>query len=262
MARHADWPSRFDAHDYPQSIPDPDDVLAGAPAPWAALAHESRTGIDLATIQRRLELAGRNGAVAAYPEVSEVRTRVIDGVEEPFSGQSAVLVALFEEAGSTHVVLTRRSFELRFHSGEIALPGGRSDPGESPVDTALREAREEVGIDEGSVQYMGWLSPLMTVASGSSISPIVGRLAQRPELVIDQAEVDRAFTVSLDELLADGAYLQERWRREHSPYGSDADGYFPIHFYRVPGDLIWGATARVLTELLCLATGVGWADPQ
>jgi len=262
MARHADWPSRFEGHDFPQSIPDPDDVLAGAPAPWAALPTDERTGIDLATVRRRLEQAGRVGALTTYPEPAQVTTQVIDGVEEPFSGQSAVLVALFEEAGSTHVVLTRRSFELRFHSGEIALPGGRRDPGESPIDTALREAREEVGIAEGSVQYVGWLSPLMTLASGSSISPIVGRLAERPELVIDQAEVDRAFTVSLDELLADGAYLQERWRREFSPFGSDPDGFFPIYFYRVPGDLIWGATARVLTELLCLATGVGWADPQ
>jgi 8-oxo-dGTP pyrophosphatase MutT (NUDIX family) len=185
---------------------------------------------------------------------------VLDGVEEPFSGRSAVLVALFEEDGSTHVVLTRRSFALRFHRGEIALPGGRSEPGESPVATALREAREEVGIGESSVDYVGWLSPLMTLASGSSISPIVGRLARRPDLAIDQAEVDRAFTVSLDELLADGAFLEERWRRDRSPFGSDEDGYFPIFFYRVPGDLIWGATARVLTELLCIVTGVGWLD--
>ena len=151
MARHTDWPSRFDGHDYPQSIPDPDDVQAGAPAPWATLSLDSRTGSDLATIQRRLELAGRAVAVTSYPEPSQVTTQVIDGVEEPFSGQSAVLVALFEEAGSTHVVLTRRSLALRFHSGEIALPGGRRDPGESPIDTALREAREEVGIDESSV---------------------------------------------------------------------------------------------------------------
>ena len=262
MARQANWPSRFEDHDYPQSIPDPDDVLAGPAAPWAALHRAARTGIDLATIEQRFDEAGRRGAVDAYPPAAQVQTRVLDGVEEPFSGRSAVLVALFEEEGTTHVVLTRRSFALRFHRGEIALPGGRSDPGETPAVTALREAREEVGINEASVEYFGWLSPLMTLASGSSISPRVGRLAQRPELVIDQAEVDRAFTVSFDDLLADGAYLEERWRREHPPYGSDDDGYFPIYFYRVPGDLIWGATARILTELLCIVTGVGWAVAQ
>ncbi len=79
-------------------------------------------------------------------------------------------------------------------------------------------------------------------------------------MVIDPGEVDRAFTVSLAELAGDGAFLEERWRRNVSRPGSDEDGFFPIYFFRVPGDLIWGATARVLTELLCIATGVAWPD--
>ena len=262
MARHAHWPSRFDGHEYPQVIPDPDDVRAGAVSPWSSLGIEKRTGIDMATVERRFIDAGRRAVLDTYPSPNEEQTRVLDGVDEPFSGLSAVLVALFEEHGTTHVVLTRRSFTLRFHRGEIALPGGRRDDGETPVMTALREAREEVGIEESSVDYLGWLSPLVTVASGSSITPIVGRLARRPELAIDQAEVDRAFTVALDDLLADGVFLEERWRRDASPHESDEDGYFPINFFRVPGDLIWGATARVLTELLCIVTGVGWPGVQ
>ena len=241
MARHAHWPSRFDGHEYPQVIPDPDDVRAGAVSPWSSLGIEKRTGIDMATVERRVIDAGRRAVLDTYPSPNEAQTRVLDGVD---------------------VVLTRRSFTLRFHRGEIALPGGRRDDGETPVMTALREAREEVGIEESSVDYLGWLSPLVTVASGSSITPIVGRLARRPELAIDQAEVDRAFTVALDDLLADGVFLEERWRRDASPHESDEDGYFPINFFRVPGDLIWGATARVLTELLCIVTGVGWPGVQ
>jgi len=81
-------------------------------------------------------------------------------------------------------------------------------------------------------------------------------------MVTDPSEVDRAFTVSLAELLADGTFLEERWRRQLAQRTSGPDGYFPIYFYRVPGDLIWGATARVLTELLCVVTGVEWPEAK
>jgi 8-oxo-dGTP pyrophosphatase MutT (NUDIX family) len=173
-----------------------------------------------------------------------------------------VLVALFEEDGETQLVLTRRSFTMREHRGEIALPGGRSGDDESPVATALREAREEVGIDEQSVRVIGWLSPLATYALRSAIWPVVGFLDDRPVMVIDPGEVDRAFTVSMRDLLADGAFLEERWRRPSEWPRVDANGYFPIYFYRVPGDIIWGATARVLTELLCVVTGVEWPEAK
>ena len=168
----------------------------------------------------------------------------------------------FEEEGETHLVLTRRSFSMREHRGEIALPGGRSDPDETPIATALREAREEVGINETAVRVVGWLSPLVTLALGSAIWPVIGFLKERPVMVTDPAEVDRAFTVPLAELLDDGTFLEERWRREQLRPGADSDGYFPIYFYRVPGDLIWGATARVVTELLCVVTGVEWPEAK
>ena len=81
-------------------------------------------------------------------------------------------------------------------------------------------------------------------------------------MVTDPSEVDRAFTVSLAELLAEGTFLEERWRRPVAWLEPDAEGYFSIYFYRVPGDLIWGATARVLTELLSVVTGVEWPDSK
>ena len=73
-------------------------------------------------------------------------------------------------------------------------------------------------------------------------------------------EVDRVFSVALADLLADGAFVEERWRRSDPRPGADDDGFFPIYFFRVPGDLIWGATARVLVELLAIATGVDVGD--
>jgi 8-oxo-dGTP pyrophosphatase MutT (NUDIX family) len=261
MAPDGTRPARFEGHEFPQLLPEPDDIRAGALAPWSALSLGERTGLALDTVETRLKDALRHFDNSVIPGDPSAMT-VADIEGQPISRRSAVLVALFEESGETHLVLTRRSFSMREHRGEIALPGGRSDANESPTDTALREAHEEVGIPESSVRVVGWLSPIVTLALGSAIWPVIGFLDGRPEMVTDPAEVDRAFTVPLAELLAEGTFLEERWRRELARPGSDADGYFPIYFYRVPGDLVWGATARVVTELLCVVTGVEWPEAK
>lgn len=258
MARNAERPPRFEDHEFPQIVPEPDDIERGAPAPWSHLPESQRRGLSLELVLERLKASGRTFDVAAIPSEPHELAGVADDVERLITRRSAVLVALFEEDGETHVVLTRRSFELRSHRGEIALPGGRSDEHETPVETALREASEEVGLDAGLVEPVGWLEPLVTFASGSAIWPVVGTLERRPSLVADPVEVERVFTVALHQLVADGAFLEERWRRSGPRPTGDADGFFPIYFFQVPGDLIWGATARVLTELLCIVVGAEW----
>jgi 8-oxo-dGTP pyrophosphatase MutT (NUDIX family) len=260
--RNANWPARFEGYEYPQVIPDPDDVQAGSPAPWAAMRPEDRRGFTLKHVLDRLHAGERLLDGWPIPGDPQEMDAVADATSRPIIFRSAVLLALFEEDGETQLVLTRRSSELRSHRGEIALPGGRTDEGESPIETALREAHEEVGISPASVTTVGWLSPIVTFASGSAIWPVVGLLGGRPVMVSDPAEVDRAFTVSLKDLMADGAFLEERWRRDVPRPGADDDGYFPIYFFAVPGDIIWGATARVLTELLCLVAGVDWPDAK
>jgi len=260
MTRSGEWPTRFVDHEYPQVIPEPDDIRSGGPAPWAQLELTKRTGLSLSAVLDCLRDRGRTYDVSTMPTSPIDLEGVTQANRELITRKSAVLVALFEEAGETHVVLTRRSFALRSHRGEIAFPGGRSDIDEAPIDTALREAHEEVGLEPTLVTPVGWLNPIVTFASGSAIWPVIGVLAERPTLNADPAEVERAFTTSLSSLLEEGAFLEERWRREHRGSGGDTDGYFPIYFYRVPGDVIWGATARVLTELLCCATGVEWPD--
>jgi 8-oxo-dGTP pyrophosphatase MutT (NUDIX family) len=261
MAPDGTRPARFEGHEYPQTLPEPDDIQAGEVAPWSTLSAEDRTGLTLELVESRIRDAVRHVDNSQIPgDPSTMAVLDIEG--QPITRRSAVLVALFEEAGETHVVLTRRSFSMREHSGEIALPGGGSDEDETPIVTALREAREEVGIEETSVRVVGWLSPIVTLALGSAIWPVIGFLDERPAMVTDPAEVDRAFTVSLTELLMEGTFLEERWRRATPRPGADEDGYFPIYFYRVPGDLIWGATARVVTELLCVVTGVEWPEAK
>jgi 8-oxo-dGTP pyrophosphatase MutT (NUDIX family) len=162
---------------------------------------------------------------------------------DPNPRPAAVLCALFEEKGEAHVILTRRSSNLRSHTGEVSFPGGRLDEGEPPLDAALREADEEVGIDAASVDILGHLSPLVTVAGEVIITPFVGALPGRPLLQPSPAEVERAFDVSLAELMSEGVYREELW----DILGETGRS---ISFFELLGDTVWGATAWMLRDLL------------
>ena len=166
-----------------------------------------------------------------------------------------MLVALFEEAGETRVVLTRRAAHLRTHTGEVSFPGGRLDAGETPEAGARREATEEVGLDGSLVEVVGRLTPLTTFSSGATITPVVGALPAPPRLVANPHEVEHVFDVSLAELAADGVFREERWvvpGRVLPVVGWGEDGSFPVSFFELPDDTVWGATARMLVELLRL----------
>jgi 8-oxo-dGTP pyrophosphatase MutT (NUDIX family) len=162
---------------------------------------------------------------------------------------AAVLVPLFEEAGETSVILTRRSSRLRSHTGEVSFPGGRVDPGEAPLAAALREASEEIGLAPDEVEIVGQLSALSTISSAAAITPFVGALARRPLLNPNPAEVERVFDVSLAELASDGVYHEELWELPEM-------GWRHMNFFQLAGDTVWGATARMLRELLELIFSV------
>ena len=232
-------PRRFPGHEYPQVIPEPDEVRPGGRPPWADLAPAARRGLSLERVASALARRGQDGAPPKF------------GAADESAPRASVLVALFDEGGEARVVLTRRARTLRAHRGEVALPGGRREAGEAPWETALREAREEVGLDPTTVRPLGWLAPLSTRVAAGAIVPVVGALTVRPALVAQPDEVERVFTVALSDLLVEGAFLEERWRRE-GLVGPDDEGFYPIYFYRVPGDLLWGATARILTDLLSM----------
>ena len=114
-------------------------------------------------------------------------------------------------------------------------------------------AHEEIGLEPSMVTPLGFLSPIYTLASSSAIWPVVGIVPERPAFSVDTSEVDRVFSVPLSELLNLENFREQRWWRQTSRR-TESDGAFRVHFYRVPGDLVWGATARILTELLTLAT--------
>jgi len=233
-----------------QVIPRPARAYAGVPAPWAALPPERRRGLGLAVARRAVE-AHHRGLVA------EERV-AFDGFPDP-GAPAAVLVPLFERGGETRVVLTRRAAHLRTHTGEVSFPGGRLDAGESPEVGALREAAEEVGLDPAQVEVVGRLTPLATFSSGATITPVVGVMPGAPRLTANPHEVEHVFDVSLAELAADGVFREERWvvpGRLMPVADSGEDGSFPVWFFELPHDTVWGATARMLVELLRIVLDV------
>jgi 8-oxo-dGTP pyrophosphatase MutT (NUDIX family) len=154
-----------------------------------------------------------------------------------------VLVPLFLEAPSQslHVVLTRRRLDLRRHAGEISFPGGRQDPEDAQLSaTALREAEEEIGLPRAQVELIGELTPVSTFATGYLIHPFVGLIPPGQEWQLSPREVDGVLELSLD-ALREGK-TRTRLKRRGISFETDA--------YVVDEHLIWGATARILQELL------------
>jgi len=171
----------------------------------------------------------------------------------PDARHAAVLVLLAHLPDGLSLLLTRRSMHLRNHRGEISFPGGRIDPGETPVEAALREAAEEVALDPTLVRVHGELDHLSTVVSRSHIVPVVASVEAAPALRAAPDEVDRILWASLDELSEPSVFREEWWGTP--PLDR------PIWFFELPDETIWGATGRMLHQLLRLAHGVGGPEP-
>jgi 8-oxo-dGTP pyrophosphatase MutT (NUDIX family) len=165
-----------------------------------------------------------------------------------------VLAPIFDENAAAWVVLTRRSQHLRTHKGQVSFPGGRQDPGETLIEAALREAREEIALDTRDIEIVGELDHIEMLTSDSSIVPFVGVLPGRPATYTpNPAEVEAVIDVALDELVQDDVFRAELWPMRWSTEDAEVR---PMYFFDLYGDTIWGATARMLVNLLSVALGV------
>ena len=155
---------------------------------------------------------------------------------------AAVLVALYPHDGVLRAVLTKRREDLRRHPGEISFPGGRYDHTDAALlATALREAHEEIGLAPEAVDLLGALEPTPTIATGYAVYPFVGLLEPGHEWTLSAREVAQVLELPL-RALRDG-YRRQRLIRRGVPIRTDT--------YVVDDDhLIWGATARILSDLL------------
>jgi 8-oxo-dGTP pyrophosphatase MutT (NUDIX family) len=147
---------------------------------------------------------------------------------------AAILAPLFERDGEPHVWLVRRPQSMRSHAGQVAFPGGKSDPSDaSAMATALRETEEELGIPPAEVDVLGPLDDINTI-TGFTISPWIGWVPPNVPLRPNPAEVERAFAAPLR------AFLEPQ------------TGVWPRHGWTIDGELVWGATAAIVRDFVAI----------
>jgi 8-oxo-dGTP pyrophosphatase MutT (NUDIX family) len=159
--------------------------------------------------------------------------------------RAAVLVPLVDDGGPARLLLIRRTAAMPTHQGQVAFPGGFVNPGESdPVETALREAEEEVGLPRAAVRILGILDDFPTRSDTVAVTPVVGGIDRLPELRAEPAEVARIFSIPLEALAR-----PEGWTsRTESLRGRDRT----IHSFEHDGETLWGLSARIVLALLAL----------
>lgn len=158
---------------------------------------------------------------------------------------AAVLIPLLQQEGKWHILYTRRNITLAEHSGQVAFPGGRSDPGDrGPEMTALREAHEEIGLLPEDVTILGRLNDFVTITN-YLVTPIIGVIPWPYDLHLSNVEVSRAFTIPLD-WLVDPSNYEEHQRALPDPYGTVS----VIYYHPYDGETLWGASARFTQRLI------------
>jgi 8-oxo-dGTP pyrophosphatase MutT (NUDIX family) len=148
---------------------------------------------------------------------------------------SAVLMPLFYNQGQYHVLFTERSDEVVFHKGQVCFPGGTQESSDvSLLQTALREAEEEIGLDDKDVEIVGELDDITTLVTNYVISPFVAFIPYPHSLKTDGKEVKATFSVPLSFLMDEANFKQDSYAYEYE------------------GHIIWGATARILRQFVGL----------
>jgi 8-oxo-dGTP pyrophosphatase MutT (NUDIX family) len=162
----------------------------------------------------------------------------------------AALLLVYPHDDTLFVALTVRGSGLRNHTGQVSLPGGRVDEGETFEQAAVRETQEEIGVDPASVDVLGRLTPLHIPVSGYVLHPIVGVTPMRPAFQRAEWEVARIIEVPVS-VLADPAIVKHEVRTRIDK-GHSIDVHVP--YYDIDGEKVWGATAMVLAEFCAILT--------
>lgn len=153
----------------------------------------------------------------------------------------SVLILLYEDDGIIKFPLTQRPDYLGTHGGQISLPGGKAEPGEDNITTALREGEEEIGVKASNVKVIGTLSEFFVIPSNFLVTPVLGFLDTKPNFIPDPKEVVRVLEGRLDNLLEEDAIKTKEIL---------AAKMYPMmapHF-EIEREVVWGATAMILNE--------------
>jgi 8-oxo-dGTP pyrophosphatase MutT (NUDIX family) len=163
--------------------------------------------------------------------------------------RAAVLLPLVATEAGPALILTRRTNHVEHHKGQISFPGGALDDGESPLDGAVRETHEEIGVPVSDVQVLGGLDDEEAAVSGFMVSPFVAALPYPARLRVSADEVDAVLVVALRALLEPRNVRTELYRR---PRGDSV----VMYYYQAGPDVIWGATGRIVARFLERVFGV------
>ena len=166
------------------------------------------------------------------------------------AADGAALLLIYPHDETLHVALTVRGSGLRNHTGQVSLPGGRVDAGETIDAAALREAQEEIGVDPRAVEVLGRLTPLHIPVSGFLLHPVAGYTSMRPAFQRAEWEVARIIEAPVS-VLSDPAVLK-REIRTRVVKGQSIDVEVP--YFDIDGEKVWGATAMVLAEFCVILT--------
>lgn len=213
-----------------QAIPRPPQVWERPYQPW-----------------RGLDLSALSSAHLVASKVDEFTTRLSPLPPREDAQISAVLIGLVDGPQGAEVILTKRSKHMRTYTGEISFPGGRLEESESSQEAALREAWEEIALVPGSVRVIGELSPVTTSFSRTHIVPVVGLVDLDPVNLRNNDEVERIITVPLVELVRADTFAEEHW--------GTPPNQLQVFFFYLDDETVWGATARMLHQLLTVALG-------
>ena len=162
----------------------------------------------------------------------------------------AALLLVYPHDDTLHIALTVRGSGLRNHTGQVSLPGGRVDEGETFEVAALREATEEIGVDPNAIEVLGRLTPLHIPVSGFLLHPIVGYTSMRPAFQRAEWEVARIIEAPVNRLSDPTVVKREIRTRVVKGQSIDVD----VPYFDIDGEKVWGATAMVLAEFCAILT--------
>lgn len=165
--------------------------------------------------------------------------------------RAAVVALLYPHAGKWHLPLTLRAAHLKHHAGQIGLPGGRIEPGESPEQAALRELHEELNIAPDGIQVIGRLSPIYLYVSDFHVTPIVAWCSERREMEPNAAEVAELIELPIRDLVSPKNLVEAE---VEIPPGVDGPDTAIVPTIQFKNHCIWGATAIMLAEFSAVLT--------
>jgi 8-oxo-dGTP pyrophosphatase MutT (NUDIX family) len=166
------------------------------------------------------------------------RELLANSEEKTYLKHSSVLLLLYPENNELNVCLIKRPAHMKHHAGQIAFPGGRIEKGETALETALRETWEEIGVLPGQIEILGTLSELYVQVSRFQIHPFVGWLNKKPEFIICTDEVEKTISFPLKNMQNAVEKVELKTNL----------GTLNVPCFQYEGEIIWGATAMILSE--------------